>query len=436
MPQTMTVTAPNGKQLTITGDRVPSEAELHDIFTAAGVDTHQPTVVDKLIDLLPTAGGMAGGIVGGVGGTVAGMGVGGVPGAVGGATLGGTAGEAAKELINRARGVSAPASAGDAALSMAKEGGIQGASELAGAGLARAATGVGRALMDNAVRPTMTLAREFPDVIDTIIKERLPVGRALPGMKTGTRQAKDLLSASAQNTRGLLTAAGQNGAQFSAQQVVQQPISRLASDVANQPLADADMSRLSKMVMQFLKEKGQGPISPDTLKDMKRAAQSIAKPVFKAEAAGNVVGPDLSLAARFNDAVAGGAKTALETIPGIAESEGRTQSLIGATRALRTAETRRAPLWAELAAQGVGAGAGAGVASVTGGDYAKGTGAGLATTMVARALLSPRSMSLGALVLTHRQVQQLIRQMPRGSLAALLSLAAAKEQSGPAGQGK
>lgn len=37
--QTMTVTAPNGKSLTISGDRVPTEAELHDIFAQAGVET-------------------------------------------------------------------------------------------------------------------------------------------------------------------------------------------------------------------------------------------------------------------------------------------------------------------------------------------------------------------------------------------------------------
>ena len=35
----MTVTAPNGKTLTITGDHVPTETELQDIFTKAGVNT-------------------------------------------------------------------------------------------------------------------------------------------------------------------------------------------------------------------------------------------------------------------------------------------------------------------------------------------------------------------------------------------------------------
>lgn len=39
MPQSMTVTAPNGKTLTITGDRVPNEAELQEIFKKAGVET-------------------------------------------------------------------------------------------------------------------------------------------------------------------------------------------------------------------------------------------------------------------------------------------------------------------------------------------------------------------------------------------------------------
>jgi hypothetical protein len=36
------ITAPNGKTLDVSGDHVPSEVELHDIFKAAGVDTVKP----------------------------------------------------------------------------------------------------------------------------------------------------------------------------------------------------------------------------------------------------------------------------------------------------------------------------------------------------------------------------------------------------------
>lgn len=39
MPQTFEITAPNGKTLEISGDRMPNEAELHDIFAKAGVET-------------------------------------------------------------------------------------------------------------------------------------------------------------------------------------------------------------------------------------------------------------------------------------------------------------------------------------------------------------------------------------------------------------
>lgn len=48
MPQqTMRVTAPNGRTLTIKGDRVPTEAELRDIFSKAGVDTEQASETPK-----------------------------------------------------------------------------------------------------------------------------------------------------------------------------------------------------------------------------------------------------------------------------------------------------------------------------------------------------------------------------------------------------
>lgn len=122
MPQTMEVQAPNGKTLTITGDHVPSEAELHDIFAKAGVDTTtQPPaspspraatygalaaaagakalpLAGRAVEELATnpnvpamaakAGRVIGGIAPVVGGAIAGAESSGPLGAVGGATLG------------------------------------------------------------------------------------------------------------------------------------------------------------------------------------------------------------------------------------------------------------------------------------------------------------------------------------------------------------
>ena len=48
MPQTYTVTAPNGKTLDVTGDHLPTESELHDIFAKAGVDTKTPATAPTM----------------------------------------------------------------------------------------------------------------------------------------------------------------------------------------------------------------------------------------------------------------------------------------------------------------------------------------------------------------------------------------------------
>jgi len=57
MPQTMTVTAPNGKTLEITGERVPTESELHDIFKQAGVDTESQSAESKSEPFVPKTAG-------------------------------------------------------------------------------------------------------------------------------------------------------------------------------------------------------------------------------------------------------------------------------------------------------------------------------------------------------------------------------------------
>jgi hypothetical protein len=74
--QTMTVTAPNGKTLDITGDHVPTESELHDIFQKAGVDVSGPPAptapaspahpwIKAGLDALPGVGAVVGGALAG-----------------------------------------------------------------------------------------------------------------------------------------------------------------------------------------------------------------------------------------------------------------------------------------------------------------------------------------------------------------------------------
>lgn len=366
------------------------------------------SMLTRLAELLPSLGGAAGGIVGGIGGTVAGMGVGGVPGAVGGAALGGGAGEALKQILQKLRGVEPPGTALGAAADIGKEGGIQAAYELAGQGIAKGAGAVGRSFMENAVRPPIGLVKEFPDVMNTIVKERLPVG-GLFGGPSGSQQAKTLLRKSASTTRGLLKGAEKAGTTFDTQQMMAQEIGDLALQIRSQPISGPDLKRLSDMAMTYVAEHGE-MMTPRAVKDMKQAAQSLAKPVFKAQQAGGGVSADQAVGARFNEAIASGAKKALETISGIAESETRTKNLIGATRALRQAELRRLP----AAAEGISV-----VAATMGGLLQPNSGlddklrnATLAW-IVARGMASPRAISRAGLILTSAQAQAVMKQFPR-----------------------
>jgi hypothetical protein len=144
-------------------------------------DTSQLDALDRLIGLMPAAGGMAGGIIGGVGGTVLGVGVGGVPGAAGGAALGGAAGESLRQLIELARGHrhDGPVSATSAAKGIGTQGAVQGASELVGAGVGKAVTTGAKAVYRGYLKPSLSarMAPKANEIVDTAIAEGLAISR-------------------------------------------------------------------------------------------------------------------------------------------------------------------------------------------------------------------------------------------------------------------
>lgn len=120
---------------------------------------------DTLTDLLPTAGAMAGGLVGAP--------FGGVPG-VALAGLGGAAGQAGRRVIQGLRGRQVPQGM-DAALDIAKtgavEGGLQAVGGVLGKGLAK---GAGR-LYQAAAKPSKALRADSPNLIETALRERIPL---------------------------------------------------------------------------------------------------------------------------------------------------------------------------------------------------------------------------------------------------------------------
>jgi hypothetical protein len=217
-------------------------------------DVKPKTWVDTAVDWLPAVGGAVGGIVGGIGGTVLGAGVGGVPGAIGGATLGAGAGEAYKQLINRARGQQAPATAPDAAKDIGVASVVQGAlPEAAGAGIGAAASAVAPRIMQSALKPGLkTLVRsvkrgeDVPRVVQTLLDEGVNVS---PG---GVEKLNRLLNATNQE----ITAAVQSATGTIKANNVAARLGGLAQDFSAQAAPSADLETISRIGNDFLEHHG------------------------------------------------------------------------------------------------------------------------------------------------------------------------------------
>ncbi len=168
-----------GRSMDVRGDHAPTQEEATALFAQQPAPRSR-TWTDTAVDLLPAAGGTLGGIVGGMGGTVAGMGIGGVPGAMGGAALGGGAGEAVRQLVNRARGVEAPATSGQALTDIGTQGGEQGALEGVGAAVSPLLVKGGQAVYRGFLKPSLAAKNvaKADQIVQTAINESLPVTAA------------------------------------------------------------------------------------------------------------------------------------------------------------------------------------------------------------------------------------------------------------------
>ncbi len=364
-----------------------------------------PTVIARGSRMLPAVGGAIGGSIGAPAGPVA---------MVGGAALGGAAGEAGSQLIRRALGRGGPDMPVQAATDILQESALQVPMELGGRALMAGGRVLGRTLYDAALRPTNTLLQEFPDVVGTALRERLPVGDLIPGVtRKGSAIANEARQASSRKTAQLLEQAGTRGVRFTIRDVIEKPVQSLAKQLDTQPEMRSDLATLGKFTRDLLEDKA-GGITPLRLKAIKQSAQAVANPIYKAQARGNTVTAAQSLSARANRAVATGAKDALETVGGVADSESKTQALIGAARAIRQAEARRAPLTTHILS-GVAGSAGVGGGIGMGGGPKDDAMLGLTMYMLMRVAASPRTLSRAGITLTRQGVQEVLRLLPYAS---------------------
>jgi len=278
--------------------------------------------VGRALATLPATGAAIGGMGGAYLGAHAG-GIGAIPGGAAGAGLGGAAGRAAEQVGRRAFGLPdrRPSFMGydiPQALDVPAEGLGQAGLELAGGTLVAGANRfVARPLMEKALTVPALVAKGQMTrqgqrrMAERALQERIPVGGR--GDRTAAQMATDRAKESGAELGKLLSQAEGAGVRLTALDVTDDVV-RLMDDIGDQPLSSVDRRSVMEMLRQFAKDHP-GPLTPQQVKDLKRAAQQLAEPIIKKRKIRPGTDPRAALEARFNDAIATGARRALENIP-------------------------------------------------------------------------------------------------------------------------
>lgn len=422
---------PDGAVHSFPDDATPAEISdaMNSAYPAPGAmagsmaRTHGGSIMERLRDFglnaLPAGGGLLGGAVGAGGGLltspVTGP-AGPVAGAVEGASWGGAGGEALRQLVSRALGLRAPATPGAAASSIGAEGAKQGAMQLAGEGVAAGARAAAPPLMRGALRVTGALQDRFPgvDFARTALKNRLPVGGILGGIRGSTAARQAVSASSAELGQKLAT----SPAWFTFADVMQ-PVLDRAEEAAGRPLTSKESRAVLERAWAKLSEGPYSDLAPkfkplekfsaEDVQAMKKRAQDLADEAYAASGRSKAITPSR----QYLMDLASGPQRALEwAIPGVSDQNANTQALIGTRRAIRAAEARRAPI-AIPALAGV-------AASAMGGAPAEMAAKDFGAFLVARGLMSPQVTSRAALMANNPLFQGIAAQAPRAA-AALLS---------------
>ena len=443
-PSDVSVTIRGGPEVSRSaGAPLPSfQVALPDRFVDVPLTPTQnrPSDTSRLTAAAPMAGETIGGMVGGL-----------TRGRIG-AVVGGAAGRGYGELVKHATEI--PGAVVDVARNLIAEpvatltgaaqgiaegvknvgisGARQGAFQLAGEGLAAGGSKAASWLMNRATsRISVRLARDFPELSDTLIQHALTVS------KGGLGKARTLHTVAKNKATEALKVATAAGATVPIQ-LTDDLASSLRTVVIEHAMKTGHAAsgtgqavtvateRLSPTVRALLTKIEQAhktgsdlaltPIEADMFKtQLQRESRNLymamrgpnGTPAIEQQAALKA-----DFASRLNDAIdgiAGGYKAA----------NAAAKPLIGAVRGIEQATRPSGNLYQAMVRPAVGAALGGSAGGSQGHPYL-GAAAGAVLT-------SPAAMSREAIMLAHPTFQTLLKQMPRTTAAALMSFLTARE---------
>ena len=382
----------------------------------AALDSYERERRTAGANIVPAVLGMAGGMVGGVPG----------------AAIGGVVGDAVRQSVRRETGAPTASSPKDQARSMAVEGGLQGAGQLVGTGAAKVAAGSARFLMNRAANVTDRLAREFPGLSDTLVKNAIAVSQG------GYEKARGLLVAAKARATTAVNLAERQGLKVSAQ---------LTPDIADSfktailesamkagsakptgkvlTVATERLNPQTKALLQAVDDAvAQGEpfeLTPSQADMLKTQLQKESKRLYLAMRAPNGT-PAIEADAALKADYAAELNTMIDDIAaGYKLGNAKAREFIGATRAVQQAVRPGKNLYMALVRPTAGMVAG----GVVGGTQDQ-AGAG---ALAGAALGTPRGMSSMAIGLGNPVVQELLKQLPRGLATAISATLQSREQS-------
>lgn len=373
------------------------------------------TWTDTAVDAAPMVGGMIGGSMGGPLGAAIGGGAGTGYGALiqHAGELPGAVADVARNVVTNPRATLSgfAQGAGEGALAAAKNAGIQGAFEGAGALLGKGLSAGASRLYQSVAKPAKALRAEFPTVVQDALQSGVPLG------SRGATKADALLTQAGNATTAAVQRAEAAGAKPVTMRPVLKSLQSVEQNVANQPLREVDLGTLRTIRNQTLKE-NPAPLSLTQAQQMKQAAQRVAGEGYKKIARGGDIN---SVPLDANMAIASGLKTAIERrVPDIGPLNAQTQKLIGVNRMVEAANERianNAPIGMNDALSVI---LGAGGYGAFG---APGLGAGVAMKVLGTPAIASR-LAIGA----HR-VAPMAAHFPNAARAALLARMLASQQS-------
>lgn len=318
---------------------------------------------NRIVEALPTVGGLIGGVSGAGKTNPVGMLL---------AAAGGSIGEVARQALQawNGRWDVVPPDVQSQITGIIAEGAKQGGLEAGGRYIVGPVLKIlGRATYRSALKPSVEVRREFGgrEVTDTLVDAGVPITRT----GAGTERTSQLLNEAGQDTAQTIAAADASGVKPVNMRPVVAELGRTRDRAANRVVRGPATAEVNVMRDAALAE-NPGRVSITRAQAMKQAEQDLATAAYKAEAKGATVN---SIDTAMHEDLARGLRQAIERrIPSIADKNKRTQDIIGALKAISQAEGRIANNNIIGMGDMLALGSGVGAAAITGRPMAAAVG--------------------------------------------------------------